>query len=847
MHHYMSFPKRLLGRGWWFFLLLGSLMIPPCVGRAQGESQNIQISNRAPRSDEVNYFPEEGTTCPLTPPGFVWLAEEGADHYILQCATRPDFSFVEYEVQDVPHNVHCPAYLIESSTWYWRYQYFTKEGKPSDWSRVRKFIIPPDAVAFPQPQLLDLLTRLPAQHPKLFLRPDMVKPLLEKLTTQQSEVWKRFIQHADEELEMAVVTDEPPPYPSGGLRTSDKADIDVWRKNYSLATRSVEHAANLAFAYQMTGEEKYGERAKEWVMAVMAWPPEGTTSYRMNDECAMPILSRLSRAYTWIYPLFNATERKQVVEIMKIRADEVYQHLLARPHTAKPFDSHNNRAWHFLGEAAIAFTDDIPEAKLWLQYVMDIFYTVYPVWNDDEGGWHEGVAYWNSYLDRITWWLDILYIAFGINGYQKPFFKHGGDFALYVDPPGSEFGGFGDSSDTLSWMRNTELMKRLAQQSSNPYWMWYAQQDKETGLPEAPTYPDLLRLRYEDVPPQSPKNLAQSKIFHGVGIASLHTNLSQSNNDVHVLFKSSPFGSQSHGFNPQNAFELSVYGKPLLLWSGHRDWHGSEHHKTWMWETSSDNCVTVNGVGQRKHSSLARGRLVREFINDRYNYVAGDATEAYEGRVGKYIRHLIFLKPDIVILVDELETPEPSSFQLFFHSNNEFNIHNAEEVRTNNQESAVRIAFATRDDMEISQSNVTKPPSIGFNQTQWHLKVETREKHDHYSFISFLKTHQTNQLSEVLVQKQSEGNVEAYGFLVNRRQRVGLVWNPTRKVFHFGFIDSNASLILINEEETDKRIPNMLAIEASYLEVAGRTMLESPQRVNHFVPREQLLFITEKP
>jgi hypothetical protein len=32
---------------------------------------------------------------------------------------------------------------------------------------------------------------------------------------------------------------------------------------------------------------------------------------------------------------------------------------------------------------------------------MTIYFTCYPVWNDSDGGWHEGLAYWNSYISRF--------------------------------------------------------------------------------------------------------------------------------------------------------------------------------------------------------------------------------------------------------------------------------------------------------------------------------------------------------------------------------------------------------------------------------------------------------------
>ena len=45
---------------------------------------------------------------------------------------------------------------------------------------------------------------------------------------------------------------------------------------------------------------------------------------------------------------------------------------------------------------------------------MNVFYNVYPTWSDDDGGWHEGVMYWSSYVGRFTWWADVMKAATGM-------------------------------------------------------------------------------------------------------------------------------------------------------------------------------------------------------------------------------------------------------------------------------------------------------------------------------------------------------------------------------------------------------------------------------------------------
>ena len=103
---------------------------------------------------------------------------------------------------------------------------------------------------------------------------------------------------------------------------------------------------------------------------------------------------------------------------MKVRGDEMYAHLCPR-HLWTPYASHSNRAWHFLGEMGIAFQGEIEGADDWVWFAMNVFYNTYPVWCDDDGGWHEGSSYWSSYISRFTWWADVMRAAMGIDAYQQ--------------------------------------------------------------------------------------------------------------------------------------------------------------------------------------------------------------------------------------------------------------------------------------------------------------------------------------------------------------------------------------------------------------------------------------------
>lgn len=813
------------------------LNLQPCL-----YAQDMVVSNREPKTGEVHYFPGQNESSEVNPPGFVWLPEDQSVSYILQCSSKEDFSVLEYQAEDITLNVHCPSKLFRPGDWYWRYAYKTETGDQSSWSLIRKFTIPDTAVHFPQPTLTNLINAIPSQHTKLLLRPETKQNKYLYLSNNFQTEWSDFIDRLEKDLLNSVKTDEPPLYPSGSsTKTRNQADVDVWRSNRRMVIPELERAANFAFAYALTGEDKYSQKARDIIMPMMNWDPHGSTGWKMNDEIAMPMLNLVSRVYTWAYPVFTEEERQMIVDTMSKRAQDAYDHLIKTQHTVKPYGSHNNRSWHFLGEASIAFIDDIPEAKIWLKYAMDVFYTVYPAWNDSDGGWHEGIPYWNSYLSRVTWWLDIME-TFGIFVHEHPFFQKAGDFAVYVQPPGQEFAGFGDMADTHSWEKNCELMKYLASKTNNQYWEYYARVNDTEDQKKLLDYSDFLRIRAGKPPAKILTSMPPSKVFEGTGIASFHSHLGIQELDTHFLFKSSPFGTQSHGFNAQNSFVLWREGLPVLHWSGHRDWHGSDHHQKWMWETKSDNSITVNGRGQIKHNPEAKGRIVNQFLGEDVSYVAGDASQAYGDLLTKYVRHAVFIKPDMIFLVDELEAPEPSTYEFHLHASEEFETKSQYSIIAKNQQSGAKIVFANPADLTIEQSSTLTPPPLNWNKQQWSLTAKSATPELQQTFVTFLKTFSGEELSLVRPSWFDIPEVDTYGFIVNHDKTLFLVVNQSKERIMLRDTETDAHmLILYSNSVTESMLT--FAVDVSHLSIAGKTVLESDVRTNFQVPKETLLDI----
>jgi len=715
------------------------------------------LSEPAAKADEWGYRPAEGAVADMNPPSFTWAPERDAARWELQIAPDTEFSegVIAYEPQ---WNAFAPPATLPPGDYAWRYRGVNKDGEVSAWSTTRRFEVTADAKPFAKPERAELLTRIPSEHPRLMVRPDERNTLRagfglhgfspnseikvpwfshSTVTHLDKDIWTALLAEADKLLAADIDTSEPPLYPEGTVVKSEEWR-KIWWGNRVHGIKATEAAAKLAFVYWLTLDERYGERARDILMDVMAWDPEGSTQYKYNDEAAMPLLYWPARAYTWAYDRFSEEDRKKVAEVMRVRGNQCHEHLVGRQHLWSPYASHSNRAWHKLLETAIVFHDVIPEAAEWMDHSLTIFYTCYPVWGGPDGGWHEGIAYWLSYIGRFQYAAMAMQQAFGINAYDKPFFSDNGYYALYTMPPHTNAGAWADQSTVMTSERLASLMAQLAAGSGNPHWKWYADQHGADVSKEG-WFGFLFAARAAGVEAQAPTDLPSSKSFPDTGLAVLNSNLSGGRENVQVHFKSSPFGTQSHGYNANNAFLLNVNGERALIRSGRRDIYGSPHHSKWMWNTKSDNAILVNGEGQRKHTADAQGRITHFETTPERDVVVGEAGGAYDN-LDRWTRSICFYKPDVIVIHDVLEAPEPSSYQWLLHAEAEFAIEgNTASVAAKG--GSVHTQWLYPENLAITQTNEFETPPhewANFKLDEWHLTGETPDKAAKQEFITVI-------------------------------------------------------------------------------------------------------------
>jgi hypothetical protein len=230
-----------------------------------------------------------------------------------------------------------------------------------------------------------------------------------------------------------------------------------------------------------------------------------------------------------------------------------------------------------------------------------------------------------------------------------------------------------------------------------------------------------------------PKGLPGSRAFKTIGWAGLHSDITRPDEDTCLIFKSSPYGSVSHSHADQNSFTIMKGGKALAIPSGHYGpSYGMPHHAEWTRSTRANNCVLVNGEGQVIRKAEANGRLIAFEDRKGYTYVAGDAAAAYMGKVTRFDRHILFLRPGLFLLLDDLKAPKPVRYQWMLHALEQMKL-DGPRVVSNRGGAQLEVILKCPTGLRLSQTDQFDPP---YNQgvpeeyqrdaaNHWHVTAET--------------------------------------------------------------------------------------------------------------------------
>jgi hypothetical protein len=142
----------------------------------------------------------------------------------------------------------------------------------------------------------------------------------------------------------------------------------------------------------------------------------------------------------------------------------------------------------------------------------------------------------------------------------------------------------------------------------------------------------------------------------------------------------------------------------------------------------------VNGDGQIVREAWARGRITDLADDRQMAYVCGDAAEAYGGKMAHFVRHVLFARPALFVVLDEIAAPQPSRFQWLLHGLEEMDVdESVGAVVLKHAGKSLEVRICSPGGMSFSQTDAFDTPyNAGIPEdfhrempNQWHLTAST--------------------------------------------------------------------------------------------------------------------------
>ncbi len=540
-------------------------------------------------------------------------------------------------------------------------------------------------------------------RPRLFLRPQYLPQLRERCA--KGDLAGRFRGWCSQ-ARKAIGEELPPEPPVLPKKQPDRS------REYAKAFRTVRPPTRLmqicALAYKLGGDAAIGAEAKRRVLYYFGWDPNGTSSTLYNDEPAMSVMRNGCRAYDWTYELYTPEERAKIEACIVERARQIH-HLLKRSRFhVNPANSHLGRQIGFLAEACCAVMPEHPEMREWYDYVMNVYRTVYPAWSRGDGGWNEGPHYWSAYMDFGLDSLTAVKLATGDDViFSKPFFRLTPWYFIYQCPPGSPISPFGDG--TQARPSSSASIRSFAVLHNDPELLWFAKGYKASGVNGVRDL--VLDPAMSGLVPRAPQNLPGTRCFPDEGLVMSHSCITNSAENVAFYFRSSPFGSVSHGHQDHNTFAVAACGEPLAFPSGYYNYYGSPHHDKWTRQTKAKCGITFDGGRGQKRGAAFKGKIVH--FKDEGDVVSwtGDASGAYGPEITRARRDVVRLGRDVFVVRDDLAALRVHRFEFNLHAEDDLTLDEKARVATVRRPRATLAArFLWPLKLEFSQTRAFEAP-----------------------------------------------------------------------------------------------------------------------------------------
>jgi hypothetical protein len=291
-------------------------------------------------------------------------------------------------------------------------------------------------------------------HPRLFFDAAAIAALRARAASHPED-WQRFLRSAP------GLREQPPAPPAQGRA-----------QHYAVGLALPEPA----FAYAITREPRYLERARRWIAAAMAYETWGYTYSKPDQDIpAAFLLYGLSFAYDLLHDDLRPDERQAIEKKLAQKAGALYEPYAPKPGKRYSFSQNHT----YINAAAIGFAGIVlaehEKAGEWRALLRRVADGVVRTYSQD-GYYYEGYHYFEFGVPWIVHALDALERASGERYYERLRLDLAKLYVAHSLLPGGYFFDFGDAgrgsvdraAGRMEILGAHGLLRRLAARYADP-------------------------------------------------------------------------------------------------------------------------------------------------------------------------------------------------------------------------------------------------------------------------------------------------------------------------------------------------------------------------------------------
>jgi hypothetical protein len=406
----------------------------------------------------------------------------------------------------------------------------------------------------------------------------------------------------------------------------------------------------LGFMWLLTGDPRYGNRAKAELLAVCAFPDWRGDKFLVTAETAFGA----AIGYDWLYDSLTDHERKQVAHAIVEKAIQTGLDEFDAPRPPRWATAAIN--WYLVCNgalmiAALSVAEFDPRAARLFALCRSSISTGFGEYRPD-GGWAEGPGYWHYATQYAIYLLDSLSTALGTDlGLDaSPGLSMTGYFRLHAAGPSGKLFNFADGEED----------------HSGGYWLfWLAKRyhhPVEAGIELRGRKVHPMDLLWFDVDGRDPSDMPTAHWFRAADVVMLRGSWGDPDT-TYLGIKAGANNACEHGHYDLGSFVLDANGVRWAMDLGPDDYGLPGYFKAEMrsryYRTSTigHNTIVINGECQPPD---ARAEIIHENFGEPISCVVIDLSKAYPSAVSA-LRGFALIDRRHVLIVDEIVPSAPLS------------------------------------------------------------------------------------------------------------------------------------------------------------------------------------------